>query len=196
MIRTRISVGLAVVGLMVASGCATEEPAKATLEAQPKILAGELVRVTATVEAVDKDNRILALRDESGELRTMIVNPAVKNFNQIKRGDRINADYLEEVAVYIEAPGMVAKDEAASAIATAPSGGKPSGAMVDTVQRRAVVEDIDYDSRIVTLRAPDGSLHTTRVSPRIGPLDKISKGDQIIIRYTQTVAVSVTKANQ
>lgn len=190
----RLITGAVLVGILVASGCATDEPAKATVENQPRILAGNTVRVVATVEAIDKENRILTLRDPSGEIRTMTVDSAVKNFERIQRGDRVNAEYLEEVAVYIQAPGMVAKDETASVSARAPGDGKPSGAVVDTVQRLATVEDINYETRVVTLRAPDGSLRTIRVSPRIGPLDKISKGDQIIVRYTQVVAVGVSKA--
>lgn len=194
MMDTRIAIGIAVAGLLTVSGCATNEPAKATVEAQPKLLASDTVRVNATVEAVDRESRILALRDQSGELRTMVVNPAVKNFDQIHRGDHVNAEYLQEVAIYIEAPGMITKDETGSAVATTPAGGMPSGAVVDTVQRQAVVEDIDYGNRLVTLRAPDGSLRTIEVSPRIGPLDKISKGDQIVVRHTQMVAVGVSKA--
>lgn len=194
MMHTRIVFGGVMAAVFAMSGCTTTEPAKATIESQAKILAGNTVRVTATVEAVDKENRILALRDPSGEIRTMLVDSSVKNFDRIQRGDRVAAEYLEEVAVYIQTPGMVAADESVSATAKGPSEGKPSGAVVDTVQRRATVQEIDYASRIVTLRAPDGSLRTIRVSPRIGPLDKISKGDQIIVRYTQMVAVGVTKA--
>ena len=184
----------AMFAVALATGCATDEPAKATIESAPKLQAGEAVRVTATVEAVDKENRILALRDASGELRTMMVTPAVKNFEQIKRGDRVTAEYLEQVAVYIEAPGVTSKDDSFSGMAVMPPGSKPSGAWVDTVQRRAKVEAIDYDSRVVTLRGQDGSVRTIRVSPRLGSLDKISKGDEILIRYTQTVAVGVAKA--
>lgn len=192
MLHKRVVCATAMAAVFAMSGCATEP--KATVESQPKILAGNAVRITATVEAVDKENRILVLRDPSGEIRTMMVDPSVRNFDRIQRGDRVAAEYLEEVAVYIQAPGMEAKDESVSATARAPSGAKPSGAVVDTVQRRATVVDVDYDSRLVALRAPDGSVRTIRVSPRIGPLDKISKGDQIVVRYTQMVAIGVTKA--
>jgi hypothetical protein len=182
-------------GTLAMAGCAsTEDVTKTAIESQPKMAAAETVRVTATVEAVDKENRILTLRSPGGELRTMTVDPAVKNFDQIQRGDRVTAEYMESIAVYIEAPGMVSKDETASVTATMPPGSRPSGAVIETVQRRATVEAIDHETRIVTLRGQDGSLRTIKVPPRLGSLDKISKGDPIVVRFTQTVAVGVAKA--
>lgn len=191
-----IVVGVAAAAAIALSGCATEPENAAASVSLPRILAGNTVRVTATVEAVDKQNRVLALRDPGGEVRIMKIDPAIKNFDKIERGDRVNTEYLEEVAVYIEAPGMALKDETASITAKAPGDGKPSGAVVDIVQRRATVQDIDYANRIVTLRAPDGSVRTIRVAPTIGPLDKISKGDPIVVRYTQIVAIGITKATR
>lgn len=192
MIHARIIMGVAVAGVFAASGCATEL-ATAVVESQPKVLAGNIVRITATVAAVDRENRILTLSDGREEIRMMTVDPAVKNFDQIRRGDRINAERLEQVAIYVQAPGTVSKDENARVAVTVRRGGKPSGAMVDTVQRGATVEEIDYEGRVVTLRATDGELRTIRVAPEIGPLDKISKGDQIVVRYTQIVGIGVTE---
>lgn len=183
-----------VVGILAVVGCASTESAKATIESQPRMSSANTAHVQATVEAVDKENRILTLRTRAGDLRTMVVDPAVKNFDQIRRGDLVVADYLEEVAVYIEVPGMKTKDESSRVTATAPRGNKPAGAVVDTVQRRATVQAIDRENRMVTLHGQDGSVRTIKVPPELGPLDKINAGDSIVIRYTQMVGIGVTNA--
>jgi len=177
MIYTKIVIGTVLVGAFLLSACTTTEPPKSVIESQTTM--ANAVAITSTVETVDEKNRVLALRDANGETRTMSVDPSVTSLDRIASGDRVTAVYLESMAVYIEAPGMVARDDSATS--------------VPTVQRGAAVEAIDYAARVITLRMPDGSLRTLRVSPQIGPLDKIHEGDQVVVRYTQMVAVCVAK---
>lgn len=180
-----------VAGALVAVGCASPGPPTTAL--QPTMSSAETVRVTATVEAVDRENRILTLRTENGDLRSMLVDPGVQNFDQIRREDRVVADYLQQVAVYVETPGVTAKDESSRVTANAPRGDRPTGAVVDTVQRRATVRAIDSERRMVTLQGLDGGVRTIAVPPELGPLSKIRTGDPIVIRYTHMVGISVSK---
>src|SRR5436190_22008631 len=199
--------------LLLASACSTteskpasEKPAAQTSAApgtggRPNLVTGDVLLTTAMVEAIDKKNRILTLRNADGSARTLAVDPAVKNFDQIERGDKVRAEYLESVAVYIEAPGSASGGAApagaagsARAVEVAPKGEKPSGVVVDTVERRATVKDIDYVNRLVTLSNPDGYVQTVRVDPKAGDLTPIRVGDQILIRQTRSLAIAVTKA--
>lgn len=181
-----------VAGAWVAAGCASPGPPTTAL--QPTMLSANTVRVTTVVEAVDRENRILTLRTQNGDLRSMLVDPGVENFDQIRRGDQVVADYLQQVAVYIDAPGVTTKDESARVSASAARRNKPTGAVVDTVQRRATVLAIDHESRTVTLQGLDGSVRTIAVPSELGPLSRIHTGDPIIIRYTHMVGISVSKA--
>src|SRR5205085_10581536 len=134
--------------LLLATACSTTEsksesaqtPGAPGTGGRQNLVTSDVVRTTAMVEAIDKKNRILTLRNAEGQVRTLAVDPSVKNFDQIERGDKVRVEYLESVAVYIEAPGSASGGAApagaagsARAVEVAPKGEKPSGVVVDTV---------------------------------------------------------------
>jgi Cu/Ag efflux protein CusF len=53
------------------------------------------------------------------------------------------------------------------------------------------VEDIDYRSRRVTLKTPQGDTMSLKVGDQVKRLNEIKKGDEVVVRYTQAVAISV-----
>jgi Cu/Ag efflux protein CusF len=55
----------------------------------------------------------------------------------------------------------------------------------------ARVEDIDYQSRMVTLKMPQGDTMSLKVGDQVKRLNDIKKGDEVVVRYTQAVAISV-----
>jgi hypothetical protein len=59
------------------------------------------------------------------------------------------------------------------------------------VEITAPVVKIDYASRIVTLRGPQGQLRVIRVDPSVPGLDAIKPGDTVVTELTRAVAVSV-----
>ena len=69
----------------------------------------------------------------------------------------------------------------------------PAAMRVDTVQMTARVEAIDYDSREVTLRGPEGRRRTVKVDPRVERLNEVKVGDEVVVRHTEAVALSVTR---
>ena len=72
-------------------------------------------------------------------------------------------------------------------------GEKPRGAVVKTTQVTATVEDIDYAKREVKLKGPEGNTVKITVGDKVKRLDEVKKGDQIVARYTEALAVSVAK---
>ena len=71
---------------------------------------------------------------------------------------------------------------------------KPSVFQSRTATMQAVVEEIDHDTRIVTVRKPDGSTVTFTPSPDVRNLDQVSVGDVLLAEYTQSVSISVHAA--
>jgi hypothetical protein len=60
-----------------------------------------------------------------------------------------------------------------------------------TASIQAVVEEIDHDTRLVTVRKPDGSLLTFTPSAEVRNLDQVSVGDVLHAEYTQSVRITV-----
>jgi hypothetical protein len=74
----------------------------------------------------------------------------------------------------------------------APLGAKPEATAVDVVQMTATVEDINYDTRMVKLRGPDGDLRTVKAGPEVKRLNEVKRGDTVVARLTEAVSIRVT----
>lgn len=61
----------------------------------------------------------------------------------------------------------------------------------ELIETTATVEAVDQSSRYVTLKGPQGNLVTVKADDRVKNLDMIKPGDQINVKYYQSVAVDV-----
>jgi hypothetical protein len=89
--------------------------------------------------------------------------------------------------------GVPTGEGTSSAIVRAPLGGKPGGRVVDTVGFIAKVVSVDTANRQVTLRTADGTNQTVKVGPDIN-LANVNPGDDVGVRMTRAIAISVTAA--
>ena len=72
-------------------------------DSQPgKVTLVEAVRISATVEAIDKATRQVTLKGPDGKTMAVTVGPEVKNFDQIKVGDVVVARYLESLTLELK----------------------------------------------------------------------------------------------
>jgi hypothetical protein len=76
----------------------------------------------------------------------------------------------------------------------APKGAKPRAVAVDTSEMTAVVDDINYKTRTVTLRGPQQKTATLKVDKSVKRFDEVKKGDEIVVRHTQALAIDVKPA--
>jgi hypothetical protein len=76
----------------------------------------------------------------------------------------------------------------------APKGAKPGAVAVETSEMTAVVDDINYKTRTVTLRGPQQKTATLKVDKSVKRFDEVKKGDEIVVRHTQALAIDVKPA--
>jgi hypothetical protein len=152
-----------------------------------------VVRSMAIVEAVNKDTRELNLINASGERFTVVADDAVQNFDQIEPRDRIVTEYLESV-ILLAVPADTPALGNAAAVELAPLGEKPGIAGVKSFVIKATVEAINVTDRIATLRYEDGYVTSVKVADRVD-LDTVDVGDEVRLRVTQAMAISVVKAD-
>ena len=72
---------------------------------------------------------------------------------------------------------------------------KPQFKAGEEVSITATVEAIDYQSRVVTLKVPNGNLVDILVREEAYNFDNIQKGDDVVVRYIEAVAISVRAAS-
>ncbi len=149
--------------------------------------------MTATVEAIDYANRTVALKGPLGQTTTYKVDKSVRNFDQIKPGDRVVFEIYDSVALFVRKSGEPPSAAEAGGVEVAQRGQKPSGVFVNTTELTAAVEGIDYQARTVTLKGPQGNVKTIKVDPSVKNFDQVKQGDEVVLRHTEAIVASVQK---
>lgn len=167
-------------------------PEKTTVQ-KPSVMKEGMVKATATVQAIDLKNRLVTLKDEEGNTFEIMVGEQARNLPQLKVGDVVEATYYESVAVKVYKPGevpSVAGDT--QLLAGAKAGEKPGGLATRQATVTATVQSIDKKNQTAVLKGPDGKSVKVKVADPKN-LENVNPGDEVVITYTQALAISVEK---
>ncbi|CAG2126542.1 hypothetical protein LMG31506_00027 [Cupriavidus yeoncheonensis] len=149
------------------------------------------VKSTATITAIDAATRTVSLKNKQGKVTDLQVGDEVRNFDQLRVGDTVTAEYKEALSVNLsKQSGMRSSTERAIEERSAP-GAKPGGVVGREVTVTADVVAVNTKTGKVTLKGPKGKMVDIHVEdPQ--QLKGIRKGDQVQAVYTEALAVSVT----
>jgi hypothetical protein len=187
--KTRLSIVVLTVSIIAALALGAVK----TVKAQQGVELGEVAVTTAEVVAIDRVDRNVTLKGPEGNVVTVEVSHAARNFDQIEIGDQVKVEYYEAVAIYLGKRGGKPGAVAGLITARVPEGEKPAGVAVETVDVSATVQAIDKKKRTVTLKGQDGKLVTTKVDKSVEAFDNLKVGDSIHARFTEAIAISVEK---
>jgi Cu/Ag efflux protein CusF len=180
--------------LIAALFASTAVPVAAQQTDTPGGIAATVTTATATVSAIDYKKRTVTLTHSDGSSATLGVGPEVKNFAQVKKGDKVVTEQVESIAIVVTPPGEVAPGASeTSTLQTAKPGEKPHAVLVRTRQLTATVQAIDHKARTVSLRGPEGNTQTLTVGPEAKRFNQVKQGDQVTVNYTEATAISVRK---
>jgi hypothetical protein len=198
-IKTLNGAGLALLsaGMLAFTSCSSTPTGQtaagaAYQEGVPGGVVVETHKMTATVTGIDAAERKVTLVTPDGKKDTVKCGPEVINFDQIHVGDQLKVMVTEELAVYMAAAGAGSSDGAAAVVALAPKGAKPGGIVANTVQVTAKIKEINLKDHKATLQFPDGTTKTFPVRKDVD-LTKRQVGEEVVIRTTEAVAISVEK---
>ena len=147
----------------------------------------------ATVEAIDYQKRTVTLKGPEGNVKTFTVGKAARNFDQIKKGDKVKIEYLEQVAIVVRKASEPPMAGEVTTIGVAPKGEKPEFVDINTIEITANVQAIDYKMRTITLKGPEGNVVTYKVDKSVAKFEDVKKGDQVVLKVTDALAIAVTK---
>jgi len=178
----------------ISGGERTAAAQSAAAKATPRVVVAETTSIEARLDAVDVKTRRMTVTGPHGKTLTLKVGPDVKDLDQLKPRDQLVVRYFEPLGLFVRKgsePRAVAEGAAVQVI---PRGKRPVAVPVDTVEFKGTVEAIEYAKRRLTLKGPEGKTRTIKVDPSVKRLDEVTKGDQIVVRYTEAIAFSVRKA--
>jgi hypothetical protein len=160
---------------------------------KPLIVESDTAAVSAKVVAVDHASRTAVLEGPEGRQLSVNVDPSARNFDQVQVGDTVRAQIYTSTVIFIRNSAEPPSATESQAVELAARGGRPGGTMANTRQLAAKVDDVDYQNRVVTLTGPQGNTVRVKVGDNIQNLGEIKPGDQVVLRYTEAVALAVEK---
>jgi hypothetical protein len=154
------------------------------------------VEISALVVSVDKKTRTLGLKGPKGAVAEVVAGDEVKNFDQIKVGDMVVVRVMQSLMLELQkvktgTTGITASEGAVKA----QPGQRPAVAAAREISAIAVVTRVDAKAKTMDLKGPRGNTVTLDVqNPEQFKVVKV--GDEILVTYTEAVAVSVEAAKK
>ena len=144
------------------------------------------------VVKVDKKTRTITFKNKEGESK-FVAGPDIKNFDQIKKGDRVNVNY--ELAVAIEliktkSDGVRSKVET-NTVTKSKASEKPSETITKQTTIIADIVEVNREKKLVSVKGPSGKITTVTVkNPAL--LADVKVGEQVKVIYFDAMAASIT----
>lgn len=149
-------------------------------------------QVTVKVVGVNQTARTLTLEMPSGNTVTYRVGKNIRNFSQIKKGDTIKATLLDSLAVYIQKHGGKPTATETTTVVLSPRGAMPGAIVANTIRITGKIQLVDAQNRTITVTGPSYMSKAFKVGHNVN-LSGLKAGDDVVVRYTEALAINVQK---
>jgi Cu/Ag efflux protein CusF len=182
------------VALLVAACAQPEKPSATAIPVGSSLSqAVAALEGTSVVQKVNKQTREVTLKREDGSVMSVVAGPEVRNFDQIKVGDIVEAQTIELLAIAIEPATTQVRERREATVygdTSSTPGAKPAATTRRTVEIIATVQHVDRKARVVVV---EGAVQT--VALKIGEgvdLSAIKVGDNVYVVYIESYSISVS----
>jgi len=163
-------------------------------EVKISIYSSQTAQISAVVEAIDHESRVVTLRGPQGNAVTFTASEEARNLGQVSVGDTVNAEVVQAMQIDVFAnDGIEPAAAEIVALGRTAEGDMPGGVAIDTQIITATVEEINIEANTFKLKGPDGSVNEF-VARDPENLKKAAVGDLVVITYTEAMALSVEAA--
>lgn len=175
---------------MALIGCASEP--------ETPVVASTTREIVGAVDRVDARNRTIVVRGPDNRPQTYQLGPEVRNFAQIRRGDRVRMHYEEAIAVRIARPGTRLEPETVAGAARAAPGERPAAGAVAATRTRVRITAVDTANNVVSFIGPSRVERTVAVrAPELQEfLQTLKPGDQVDVAIAEAAAIRVEPAER
>jgi hypothetical protein len=148
------------------------------------------VTLTATIAAIDKENRVVTLKGPGGSFDLQASNE-MQGFNSLRVGDQVSATYHEAVVLRAVKPGAPPSASPPTTIVTRKD--RAPGSERRKEQTFIVtIEAIDMKAPSVRVKGPKGGMRTLALSdPK--QFENLKAGDSVELTYYESLLVEVTR---
>jgi hypothetical protein len=191
------SISLAIAALFAVSFSALAQTKTADQSAKPMVIDAAVVDnryqlYEGSVVKIDKKTRTITFKNQEGETK-FVAGPEITNFDQIKKGDRVNVNYELSVAIELiktKSDGVRSKVET-NTVTQSKANEKPSETITNKTTIIADIVSVDRDKKLVSVKGPSGKITTVTVkNPAL--LADVNVGEQVKVIYFDAMAASIT----
>jgi hypothetical protein len=162
---------------------------------RPSMYASQTAIVTAVVEAIDHETRVVSVRKNDGQVLTFTASDEARNLGQVSVGDVLTAEYQETISIQVMAnEGHEPQAALMDATARTEEGEMPGFAAMDATVITATVEEINIEANTFKLKGPDGTINEY-VARNPENLKRSKVGDLVVITITEAVAIVVEQGS-
>jgi len=164
----------------------------------PPAVASTAREAVGVVERVNTRSREVVIRTPSEGRVTVVAGPEVRNFAQIRRGNRVRIRFEEAVAAQLAPRGTSLPAEVSVGAARAEAGARPAGAVVATVRDTVTINAVDTAANTVTFTSSRGVRRTLPVrSPEMQAFIRtIRPGQRVNVAIAEAMAIAIEPAAQ
>jgi Cu/Ag efflux protein CusF len=179
--------------LFVSFGASAQTTTTDSMSKPGMVGKAETTTVTATIKNVDAKTRKVTLSVPGHPDFTTVAGDQVKNFAQLKAGDKVEVAYTEALVVELLKGGgkPVARTETGG-MAGAKAGERPGGVVGRQVTVVGNVTAMDPATRHITVKGPQRTVEVMVRDPEQFKLIKV--GDQLEATYVEAVMLDVKPA--
>ncbi len=165
-------------------------PAASAAPQQPNPVIREST-ITATVDRIERSSRVVTVRGEGNVFQSVYVEPAIKEFDDLRVGDRITVRYVESTIVKVR-PGAKLSEVRDLTEEARKAGGAN---VVSQLQAVVTIENIDRDGLFVTYRTQDNVIAVRAVNDK-RLLEGLHAGDRVEVTLTRERAISIERGRR
>jgi hypothetical protein len=143
---------------------------------------------TATVDRIEKSTRVVTLKSKDNAFQDIYVDPSIKAFDGLQKGDVITVRYVESTVVQVRPGAALSENRDVTAEAQ-----QADPQVVEQRKTVVTVENVDPQELSIEYRTKDGLKIANHVSDR-RLLEGVHAGDRIEVTLTRERAVSIERA--
>jgi ABC-type Fe3+-hydroxamate transport system substrate-binding protein len=147
---------------------------------------------SATVEAVDMEERSVTLKDEEGVTHTFANIKADVPLEKLEVGKTVSMTiYQKEINYAVEEGEEIPGDEKIRAVGTKEGEEERRITIVQSQTMTTTVKEVDTVNRMLTLVMEDGMLITLPVQDDVKNLENLEPGDKVVSLVTQLIMLTL-----
>jgi Cu/Ag efflux protein CusF len=157
-------------------------------------IAWQQVNGSGIIEKVMPDSQKVMVKTDDGRMLTFTVTPDV-NLSNLKKGDTINATFYRSIALDLHQPTAEERKnplQIEQELIQPPPGVTPQAKGIRQIRALITIDEVNKSDQTVAVTGPEGENATIYIQDK-SMFDKLRKGQQLTIVYTEAVAVKISK---